>query len=99
MCLLDGGQFISSRRTIRQLSATYPSSIHYTFLTRQIITRSPPISVPNFNYPYPRETLNPVSGCIRPVFIPTSLGRAGPSPTHIFDHIKSKYYNHIKSIA
>jgi hypothetical protein len=69
------------------------------FLPAQIITRSRPISVPNLNYPYPRETLNPVSGCIRPVFIPTSLGHAGPSPTHIFDHIKSKYYNHIKSIA
>jgi hypothetical protein len=28
-----------------------------------------------------------------------SLGRAGPSPTRIFDHIKSKYYNHIKFIT
>jgi hypothetical protein len=27
------------------------------------------------------------------------LGRAGPSPARIFDHIKSKYYNHIKFIA
>jgi hypothetical protein len=28
-----------------------------------------------------------------------SLGRAGPSPDRIFDHIKSKYCNHIKFIA
>jgi hypothetical protein len=28
-----------------------------------------------------------------------SLGRAGPNPARIFNHIKSKYYNHIKFIA
>jgi hypothetical protein len=28
-----------------------------------------------------------------------SLGCADPSPTYIFDHIKSKYYNHIESIT
>jgi hypothetical protein len=28
-----------------------------------------------------------------------SLGRAGTSSTRIFNHIKSKYYNHIKFIA
>jgi hypothetical protein len=27
------------------------------------------------------------------------LGRAGPIPTYIFDHIKSKYYNNVKFIA
>jgi hypothetical protein len=29
----------------------------------------------------------------------SSLDHVGPSMTHIFDHIKSKYYNHIKFIA
>jgi hypothetical protein len=28
-----------------------------------------------------------------------SLGRAGPSPARIFDHVKSKYYNYIKFIT